>query len=98
VPIVLTPPKVHTTGATDLTFERQVQVILYNDEVHSFDEVLGDVMNVFGHTLPIATKIIAEAHSKGKAIAEVEDREKAQLHKDLLQSCTPPYTIEIEEV
>jgi nicotinamidase-related amidase len=45
------------------------------------------LMRVFGHARHLAEKIMFEAHNLGRAVAEVEEKEKAQLHKDQLQSC-----------
>ncbi len=62
------------------------QVVLFNDEHNNAEYVVICLMKVFGHNMAIAAKIMFEAHSRGRAIAEVEDKEKAQLHKDQLQS------------
>lgn len=72
------------------------QVILWNDDVNSFDDVVEALQKTFGHGRQLAEKIMMEAHKKGKAIAEVEDRVKAQLHKDQLQSYG--LTVEIEKI
>lgn len=62
------------------------QVILFNDDHNLASHVVLCLMRVFGHGEQIAQKIMLEAHTRGRAIAEVEDKEKAQLHKDQLQS------------
>lgn len=45
------------------------QVILYNDDVHSFDEVILQVQKATGCPLLEATRITYEAHTQGKAVA-----------------------------
>jgi len=72
------------------------QVVLWNDDVNSFSLVIMALQKTFGHSRQMAEKIAHEAHSKGKAIAEVESKEKAQLHKDQLQSYG--LTVEIEKI
>lgn len=62
------------------------QVVLFNDDHNEAGYVVRCLMTVFGHPTPLATKIMFEAHSKGRAIAEMESGENAQLHKDQLQS------------
>ena len=62
------------------------QVVIYNDEVNSMDFVVQVLMKVFGHTHQLAEKIMMEIHTKGRSVAEVEDREKAVLHKQQLIS------------
>ena len=72
------------------------QVVLYNDDHNAAVFVVHCLRRVFGHTEQMAEKIMMEAHIKGRSIAEVEDREKAQLHKDQLQSCG--LTAEVEKI
>ena len=62
------------------------QVILFNDDHNIAGFVVECLMRVFGHNEQVARKIMFEAHFRGRSLAEVEDREKAQLHKDQLQS------------
>ena len=72
------------------------EVVLFNDDVNSFDHVIESLVQVFHHPLQLAVKIAVEAHRTGRAIAEVESRKQAQLHKDQLQSLG--LTAEIEKV
>jgi ATP-dependent Clp protease adapter protein ClpS len=48
---------------------RPWQVILYNDDIHSVDEVILQVQKATGCALHEATRITLEAHFKGKAVA-----------------------------
>ena len=45
------------------------KVILYNDDIHSFDEVILQLMKALGCSSQKAEDIAFEAHTKGKAIA-----------------------------
>ena len=63
-----------------------VQVFLYNDDKNSFEHVVKSLMDVFGHNLTIASRLAVEAHSKGKALAEIEGKGSALHHKDQLVS------------
>ena len=56
------------------------QVILFNDDVNTFEHVIRCLVSVFGHGEQLATKIAVEAHMRGRAIAEVEPREPAERH------------------
>jgi len=62
------------------------QVVLYNDDVNTFEYVVAMLCGVFGHTAPLAWKIAGEAHFRGRAIAEVESRAKAEKHAAALQA------------
>ncbi|RMD91573.1 MAG: ATP-dependent Clp protease adaptor ClpS [Calditrichaeota bacterium] len=48
---------------------RPWKVILYNDDIHTFDEVILQVQKATGCSLLEATRITMEAHFKGKAVA-----------------------------
>ena len=43
-------------------------VILYNDEVHSFDQVIHQVQKATGVSLKAAFEITLEAHTLGRAV------------------------------
>ena len=78
-------------------FDKQCQVVLFNDDVSPMVVVQAALMQVFGHNEQIASKIMMEAHLKGRSIAEVEDREKARIHKNQLQN-DYGLTVEVEEL
>jgi ATP-dependent Clp protease adapter protein ClpS len=44
-------------------------VILYNDEVHSMDEVIAQLMKATAHPIQRCIEITMEAHTRGRAIA-----------------------------
>jgi len=56
------------------------QVILHNDNHNVFAYVVFCLMKTFDHNKSMAEKIATEAHTKGKAIAQVEDEEGAMRH------------------
>ncbi len=43
------------------------KVILFNDEVHTFDEVIGQIMKATSCSLKRAESLTWEVHNKGKA-------------------------------
>jgi ATP-dependent Clp protease adapter protein ClpS len=45
------------------------KVVLYNDDIHTFDEVILQLQKAIGCTVQRAEQIAFEAHTKGKAIA-----------------------------
>lgn len=54
---------------TDERIKEPWKVILYNDDIHSFDEVILQLRKATGCTDERAAEIAFEAHTKGKAIA-----------------------------
>ncbi|MCA9740822.1 MAG: ATP-dependent Clp protease adaptor ClpS [Deferribacteres bacterium] len=61
---------------TDERLKAPWKVILYNDDIHSFDEVILQLMKATGCTDEEAARIAFEAHSKGKAVAFTGSFEK----------------------
>lgn len=64
-----TAPVKEKTTADKPRVTRPWQVILYNDDIHSVDEVILQVQKATGCALMEATRITLEAHFKGKAVA-----------------------------
>ena len=56
------------------------QVVIFNDSHNAYAYVVKCLMAVFRHSEAVAAKITEEAHRKGRAIAEVEEAEKAREH------------------
>ncbi|MFQ5709065.1 MAG: ATP-dependent Clp protease adaptor ClpS [bacterium] len=48
---------------------RPWKVVLFNDDIHTFDEVILQVQKATGCSVVDATRITMEAHFKGKAVA-----------------------------
>jgi ATP-dependent Clp protease adaptor protein ClpS len=44
------------------------QVVLFNDEVHSFDEVILQIQKATGYSLERATELTWRVHNSGKAV------------------------------
>lgn len=44
------------------------RVVLFNDDWHTFEEVIGQIVKALGCGTDKATQIAFEAHSKGKAV------------------------------
>ena len=66
---VETKPKKKKNASKQPKITRPWQVILYNDDIHSFEEVILQVQKATGCSLLEATQITTEAHFKGKAVA-----------------------------
>lgn len=52
----------------DVITEEPAKVILFNDDIHTFDEVIIQVMKAIRCTQSKAEKIAWEAHNNGKAV------------------------------
>jgi ATP-dependent Clp protease adaptor protein ClpS len=72
------------------------QVVLYNDDVNTFEHVVACLIEVFGHNQGISEKLAMEAHHDGRTIAQVEGHPEAVLHKEQLVSYG--ITAEVEKI
>ena len=53
---------------TDVVTQEPAKVLLFNDEVHTFDEVIGQIIKATGCDIAKAESLTWEVHTRGKAI------------------------------
>jgi len=51
----------------DIALQQPAKVILFNDEIHTFDEVIGQIIKATGCDQAKAESLTWEVHSAGKA-------------------------------
>jgi len=73
---------------------RPWNVILWNDDVHSFDEVILQVQKATGCSLDRATAITLEAHHNGKAVCFTGPLERCEIVAGKLQEIRLSVTLE----
>ena len=74
--------------------EPMYQVFLVNDNLHSLEQVVLDVLGLFNDLTPsMAYRIVNEINEKGRTLVEVEPRSLAELHMAILKSAR--YNVEI---
>ena len=93
-PDVLDAPKV--VSETQNKLDDVWELIMWNDDVHSFLYVIVALMQICGHTKELAERLANEVHNEGKAIVEVGDKETLQKYKDQLQELQ--LTVEIQRI
>jgi ATP-dependent Clp protease adaptor protein ClpS len=54
------------------------QVVLFNDEVHSFDEVILQIQKATGYSLERAAEITLRVHNNGKAVVYIGSKEDCE--------------------
>ena len=57
-----------TETDVETVVQKPARVILYNDEEHSFDEVIGQIIKATGCDLSRAEALTWEVHTAGKAV------------------------------
>jgi ATP-dependent Clp protease adaptor protein ClpS len=61
------------------------QVMLFNDEVHSVDEVILQIPKATGYALERAVELSIRVHQKGRALVYVGSKEKCEKVSAILQ-------------
>lgn len=74
-----------TTGA---------KLIIYNDDVNTFDWVIECLMRILKHTEIQAEQLSLMIHFKGKAIVKQGDKEELMAYKNSLTDCGLSASIE----
>lgn len=72
-------PKTETLDET--AFENLWQVILLDDDDHTYEYVIIMLMNIFGHPQELAYQMTCEVDSVGRVIVDVTSKAKAELGK-----------------
>ena len=67
-PVPLSNPLAQEQQDSDVLIEQPAKVILFNDEVHSFDEVIGQIIKATGCDQTKAEGLTWEVHNSGKAM------------------------------
>lgn len=63
----LSNPQLEEEQGIDEIVEQPSKVILFNDEIHSFDEVIGQIIKATGCDKAKAESLTWEVHNNGKA-------------------------------
>ena len=88
-----------TDTVTDISsaFEKTCNVILWNDDVNSLDHVVVAVSVVVGCSPAKAFEVAKEAHTKDRAVAATETRERAELFQEQFATLNLKTTLETNE-
>ena len=90
-PIVTTAvePKVRPKAQASTTIRKMppYNVIIVNDEEHTFDYVIDVLIQLFAHPAPVAEALTLKIHNHGKAIVYTTHKEKAELKREQVLSC-----------
>lgn len=62
-----TQPVQDVEDESDVLVQKPARVILYNDEVHTFEEVIGQLIKALGCDTTKAEALTWEVHNSGKA-------------------------------
>ena len=88
----------HTKEKVENAFEKNWNVIVWNDPINLMTYVVFVFMKVLAFPKEKATKHMLEVHNDGKSCVATETREKAELYFQQLQGYGLTVTIEQSEV
>lgn len=78
-------------------FLPQYNVVILNDEEHTFEYVIELLTKIFSHSLATAKQLTWAIHTKGLAIVFTTHKEKAELKRDQVLSYGPDPRMEISK-
>ena len=98
-PIVVTQsaPKTKDLPGTQTRRQPLYNVIILNDEEHTFLYVIELLIKLFGHPLSTAQELTLRVHQTGRAIVYTTHREKAELKRDQVLAYGPDPRMEISK-
>ena len=90
-PLVVTEsaPKTKAVPSTQTRRQPPYNVIILNDEEHTFLYVIELLMKLFGHPLATSQELTLRIHQTGRAIVYTTHKEKAELKRDQVLAYGP---------
>ena len=92
-PIVTTQTAPRSKSQTDQANQTRRQppynVVVLNDEEHTFEYVIDLLIKLFRHSLPTAEELTWRIHSTGRAVVYTTHKEKAELKRDQVLAWGP---------
>ena len=81
---VVEPAAARPAVEPDRRVERRppYNVVIHNDEEHTFEYVIGLLLKLFKHALPKAEELTWRIHTTGRAIVFTTHKELAELKRD----------------
>jgi ATP-dependent Clp protease adaptor protein ClpS len=84
-----TEPKSKTALATQTRRQPPYNVVILNDEEHTFDYVIDLLTKIFRHSLATAQELTLRIHTSGRAIVYTTHKEKAELKREQVLAWGP---------
>ena len=85
----LSQPKSTTKTSTSSKQLPPYNVIVLNDEEHTFEYVIELLTKLFGHSVATAESLTWKIHASGRAVVYTTHKEKAELKRDQVLSYGP---------
>lgn len=85
----LSAPKSQTAASTATRRQPPYNVIILNDEEHTFEYVIELLAKLFGHPRATGEKLAYTIHTQGRAVVYTTHKEKAELKCEQILSYGP---------
>jgi ATP-dependent Clp protease adaptor protein ClpS len=85
----MTAPKSKTDVSTQTRQQPPYNVVILNDEEHTFEYVIELLTKLFAHPMGTAKELTWKIHTAGRAIVYTTHREKAELKREQVLSYGP---------
>lgn len=77
--------KISEKAAAETKLDNPWQVVLFNDEVHSFDEVILQLQKAAGYSLERAADLTYRVHHNGKAVVFIGTKDDCEKVSGVLE-------------
>src|SRR5215510_6703340 len=85
----ITLPKVRDKKEEKVKRQPPYNVVLLNDDDHSFDYVVAMLQQLFGHPREKGLQMAWEVHTQGRVIVDTTTMERAELKRDQIHAFGP---------
>jgi ATP-dependent Clp protease adaptor protein ClpS len=92
-----TTPKSRTDSETETRQQPPYNVVILNDEEHTFDYVIELLTKLFGHPLTTAKELTWRIHNTGRAVVYTTHKEKAELKREQVLAYGPDPRMDISK-
>jgi ATP-dependent Clp protease adaptor protein ClpS len=98
-PVVTTSvmPRHEAKSQTRVQRQPPYNVVILNDEEHSFPYVIELLVKLFGHSLTTAQELTSRIHLSGRAVVYTTHKEKAELKRDQVLAYGPDPSMSISK-
>jgi ATP-dependent Clp protease adaptor protein ClpS len=92
-----TTPKSRTDSETETQRQPPYNVVILNDEEHTFEYVIELLTKLFGHPLVTAEELTLKIHIAGRAVVYTTHKEKAELKREQVLAYGPDPRMDVSK-
>ncbi len=79
-------PEIEVEVSTTTRLAPRWQVVLLNDDDHTYDYVIEMLVALFGHTIEQAFAMACEVDASGRVVVDTTSRERAELKQEQIHA------------